>query len=757
MKKTIPFLIISLLTVTFGFSQTYQPWHEATGGPNFNTISAPYVKCTYSTSMNWSGDSEPPLCTTPGINQSSGRVSHRLVTVDGVDPCRCAGLGINNSAPYFHENILPPDWSMDNNLPSQDTVVMLGCNDCSSGCAVCTEHAQIEYWFYPTEENSTLLVMFTFAEEDAPHNAYGSGTLNPQFWIEVLDGETGQLIPSDCYKRANGTSNPNWPYNRFMACPDGNQWSESFSTPEDEFGIKTYYWAHPKATPTTFPFRRCPSSQTSGHTSSNVDAGWFEYKPIAFNLSSYAEQGRSVKLRIRVYACTAEYHWAYCMFTAKMIPSAIHVDACGGDNLALSVPAGFRTEGSYIWRYGYYSLDACAPNRLLNVDNPPAGVTVNGLYDIFIDRDAVEKLWPYYRCEMISYTGAPFIYEAHIKSYYIEPDFTFEQNFDNCNLSGTLHDSSTIFTEIPPTQAGGQYDTIYQQTQFIKWYVKRYNNFEFIAQNTTDVNFTFDSTTVTSDGLATFMIVVQDEEQKCIDTIEKTIQLDLTAVQHEYAKDTVVICEEKLPYVYDPEHFQDQYTWTSPNDTATRRVCYEGMAWNGCNRYVDVTLIVRKPKVDIVFDQDYCDEFTTTLSTVPEEEFVDFLWGPDGQTDPRITITAPGTYSVTVYNADTCSASGSMTIPACTPFLNLPNSITPGNQDGVNDYFYIPQRNLIQSLEFTVYNRNGEMVYHTTNKEFEWNGAVNGRIFSGATYTYTLTITNYEGVTSKHKGSITVL
>ena len=166
--------------------------------------------------------------------------------------------------------------------------------------------------------------------------------------------------------------------------------------------------------------------------------------------------------------------------------------------------------------------------------------------------------------------------------------------------------------------------------------------------------------------------------------------------------------------------------------------------------------MIRKPKVEIVFDLDFCDEFTTTLAANTEEEVAEYKWNT-GEITPSITITTPGTYSLDIVSEDGCTTSNSITIPACKPFLNLANSITPSNMDGVNDYFYIPERNLISALEFTVFNRNGEMVYHTTNKDFEWNGTVNGKLFVGATYNYILRITDYEGVTSTHKGSITVL
>lgn len=757
MKKFYTLLIISVLSTSGSLFAQYAPWQPSQGPLNFNTISAPYVKCTYSTSLEWSGDNEPPAITSPGINQSNGRVSHRIVTTNGNDPCRCESLGGSN---YYHEPILPPSWNMDWNNP-QDTVVMLGCNDCSSGCAVCNDHSQIEYWFYPQEGNSTLLVMFTFAEEDVTtHNASNQNnqcqgtcysTKNPQFYIEVLDGETNQLIPSGYYKSPNGNPNPNWPYNRFMACPDGCQSCESFQVGPDQYGITTYYWAHPKATPTTFNFRRCPSSQTSGHSSQTV--GWFEYKPIAFDLSAHAAQHRSVKLRIRCYACSAEFHWAYCMFTAKMIPNAIQVDACGYEDVALSVPPGFRETHSYIWRFGYDSLDAC--NRYLNVDEPPAGITCNGLYDIYINRDSA-RLWPYYRCEMYSYTGAPFVYEAHIKSYYLDAGFDFEQKYDNCDLTVQFHDTSSIISVIPPTSAGATEDTIVQQTQFIQWQVKRFGQFIQFAENDTTPTYTFDNSTVdTTTGEATIRIIIQDEEQRCSDTLEKTIFLDLTALQTNFGTDTIYTCEEKLPYVYDAAYFGDTQSWSTEG---TRRVKYESLGWNGCDSLVDVTLIIRKPKVNVVFDLDYCDEFTTTLSAETESDVTEYKWNT-GETTPSITITTPGTYSVVITDEEGCVSDppGTITIPACKPFLNLANSITPSNMDGINDYFFIPQSNLIQELEFTVYNRNGDMVYHTTNKDFRWNGSENGKLFVGATYTYTLYIIDYEGISSRHKGSITIL
>ena len=690
----------------------------------------------------------------PGIYSYGNRTSHKLVTTPSNDPCRCFQVGNT----YQHESYLLPSWS---GIPGehQDTVIMIGCNDCSDGCDVCTGNSQIEYWFYPQEDESTLLVYFSFAEEDVD---YHEASYNPRFYIEVLDGQTGNVIPGGYYptEASNGTANEvpntNWPYSRFLAVPSGSNSSQDHHVWSDVLQLNTYYWAFPQATPTTFPYRECPSNQTSGRSSYTVK--WFEAKPIAFDLKTYAEQNKSVKLRIRVRACGAQYHWAYALFAAKMIPGAIKVDACGTEPIHLSVPWGFL-ENSYEWHYGYNATDA--NNRYFDLDNPPAGITSNGSYDIYIDRDVLlsqpgGRLWPYYRCEMKSYTGVPFIYEANVMSYFLEPDFTFKQLFNNCDLRAQLIDSSKIYTVTPPTSATADWDTNYQNTQLIQWYIKNLqtNNFVPISENNTTPNYIFQYPFIdTLTGEAIIKISIQDSAQKCsMDTI-KSIFLDLKAIRDTMTKDTVYTCEEKLPYVFDQAYFGENHTWSTEG---TRRVTYDNLAWNGCDSIVDVTLYIRKPKVEITSDPDYCEAFTTNLTAESTDAILQYKW-TTGETSPYITITEPGSYSVEIINKDSCSASGSIVIPACKPFLNLPNSFTPSVQDGVNDYFFIPQSNLIKELEFTVYNRHGVVVYHTTNKDFEWNGTENGQLYVGATYTYILRIVDYEGVASWHKGAITIL
>lgn len=84
------------------------------------------------------------------------------------------------------------------------------------------------------------------------------------------------------------------------------------------------------------------------------------------------------------------------------------------------------------------------------------------------------------------------------------------------------------------------------------------------------------------------------------------------------------------------------------------------------------------------------------------------------------------------------------------PFMNLPNTITPSNHDGINDCFEIPQKSLVKSLEFTVYNKNGSVMFHTTDVNFKWRGARFSEDYpdqelTNQTYVYTLKMVDYNG------------
>lgn len=86
--------------------------------------------------------------------------------------------------------------------------------------------------------------------------------------------------------------------------------------------------------------------------------------------------------------------------------------------------------------------------------------------------------------------------------------------------------------------------------------------------------------------------------------------------------------------------------------------------------------------------------------------------------DPNATPQGTITYFLTITNATGCSATDSVTITVDFP---LPSAITP-NGDGVNDFFFVDKLEEIPDNSFTVWNRQGNVVYQAAPYANEWQG-----------------------------------
>jgi len=107
-----------------------------------------------------------------------------------------------------------------------------------------------------------------------------------------------------------------------------------------------------------------------------------------------------------------------------------------------------------------------------------------------------------------------------------------------------------------------------------------------------------------------------------------------------------------------------------------------------------------------------------------------YLWSPAGDLNnatipnpiarPKLTTT----YYVTITDLNGCTEKDSVTVYVTNnnkSGYSLPNAFTP-NGDGVNDCFGIKYWGIIDELEFFIYNRYGEKVFHTTDPSKCWDG-----------------------------------
>ena len=85
----------------------------------------------------------------------------------------------------------------------------------------------------------------------------------------------------------------------------------------------------------------------------------------------------------------------------------------------------------------------------------------------------------------------------------------------------------------------------------------------------------------------------------------------------------------------------------------------------------------------------------------------------------------------------------------------IPDAFSP-NADGNNDKLFVRGNN-IQELYFAVYDRWGEKVFETTDKNIGWDGTYKGQELSGAVFVYYCTGKYMDGKEFKQKGDVTLV
>ena len=117
--------------------------------------------------------------------------------------------------------------------------------------------------------------------------------------------------------------------------------------------------------------------------------------------------------------------------------------------------------------------------------------------------------------------------------------------------------------------------------------------------------------------------------------------------------------------------------------------------------------------------------------------------------------------SISYQSVYGCDSVIHVTIQVATADISiyLPNAITPSKSDGLNDVFSLPEKiqNQIADFEIVIFNRWGEMVFYSTDKNFRWSGEFKGKTFHDNVYRYVIHYSNPFGKMFAAKGTITVL
>jgi large repetitive protein len=223
-----------------------------------------------------------------------------------------------------------------------------------------------------------------------------------------------------------------------------------------------------------------------------------------------------------------------------------------------------------------------------------------------------------------------------------------------------------------------------------------------------------------------YTVTVKDKND-CSITATAIINIINNAPTVNFGND-VTLCEDQT-LLLDASNTNATYQWQDNTSMPTYLVSKQGnyfvaVTKAGCTARDTVNIAYNlKPKFSLGADSRLCIGSTLILDPKITGAVVNYLW-QDGSTAPTYTVTQPGLYSVTATN--TCgSTTDAITIGDGVCSLYVPNSFTP-NGDTKNDLFKPGYGDNVIEYRLQVFNRYGQIVFTTTDKNKGWDGTSKG-------------------------------
>ncbi|MCZ2336992.1 MAG: gliding motility-associated C-terminal domain-containing protein [Chitinophagales bacterium] len=185
---------------------------------------------------------------------------------------------------------------------------------------------------------------------------------------------------------------------------------------------------------------------------------------------------------------------------------------------------------------------------------------------------------------------------------------------------------------------------------------------------------------------------------------------------------------------------------------------------SGCKEELEVPVSVTDPleiNVQIVPDTIIYEGESAELNIENIISGATYEWST-GETGTSITVSPidETSYIVTVTDENGCTATDVVKVAVrkakCDESdVYLPNAFSP-NGDGANDIF-IARSHFIDEYELVIYNRWGQEVFRTTDKNQGWDGTFNGRALPPDSYAYYLKVICINAVDYRKRGNVTLI
>ncbi len=151
-------------------------------------------------------------------------------------------------------------------------------------------------------------------------------------------------------------------------------------------------------------------------------------------------------------------------------------------------------------------------------------------------------------------------------------------------------------------------------------------------------------------------------------------------------------------------------------------------------------------------------------TSVPANQLT-FQWTPTTGLDnsqaqaPTADLTQPQAvaYIVQAMTANGCSASDTVVVDVYSEVnIFVPNAFTPNN-DGHNDVLHWKTPGIKDFKNFSVFNRWGQQVFTTANRDGAWDGTLNGRRLEAGTYVWIVQGIDYKGSLVQRTGTVMLI
>jgi gliding motility-associated-like protein len=200
--------------------------------------------------------------------------------------------------------------------------------------------------------------------------------------------------------------------------------------------------------------------------------------------------------------------------------------------------------------------------------------------------------------------------------------------------------------------------------------------------------------------------------------------------------DDVTYCPGKTYNLEAPAGFI-KYEWQNGSSDRVFSVAGPGMyyvkATDFCNRMYSDTVVIKPAGFSLSAGADttICESESIILNATPG--FSNYVWSPSyhisNTKGMQVTVfpNATTSYTIQAEKFPGCILTDTVTVSTkfCPQKFFIANAFSP-NGDGINELFNPYITGLLVHYEFTIFNRWGQQLFKTTNRNEGWNGTIKG-------------------------------